>query len=315
MKKTSYKYLFGPVPSRRLGISLGVDLVTHKTCSLNCIYCECGATTHLTSERNEYVPTHIVLDELDDFLSNKPHLDYITFSGSGEPTLHSRLGDVVAHLKRFHGHYRIALLTNGTLFSQKKLLDEVKEIDLIIPSLDAVSEDVFQKINRPAKELSSNDLINGLIDLRKSFTGNIWLEVFIVPGINDSESEILKFNEVIKQIKPDKVQLNTLDRPATESWVQASSLEEIKSIASKLEGNVEIIARFKSREMIDSYNIDIQESIIRILKRRPCTAQDLSSVTGLHLNEINKYIETLLNKNIIQVERLSRGNFLKIVEK
>jgi len=315
MKKTSYKYLFGPVPSRRLGISLGVDLVTHKTCSLNCIYCECGATTHLTSERNEYVPTHIVLDELDDFLSNKPHLDYITFSGSGEPTLHSRLGDVVAHLKRFHGHYRIALLTNGTLFSQKKLLDEVKEIDLIIPSLDAVSEDVFQKINRPAKELSSNDLINGLIDLRKSFTGNIWLEVFIVPGINDSESEILKFNEVIKQIKPDKVQLNTLDRPATESWVQASSLEKIKSIASKLEGNVEIIARFKSREMIDSYNIDIQESIIRILKRRPCTAQDLSSVTGLHLNEINKYIETLLNKNIIQVERLSRGNFLKIVEK
>lgn len=154
MSNYKYKYLFGPVPSRRLGISLGVDLVLHKTCSLNCIYCECGRTTNLTVQRNEYVPTEIVLSELNHFLASNPKLDYITFSGSGEPTLHSGIGEIVNYLKNNFPSYKIALLTNGTLFNQSKIRQEVKSIDLILPSLDAVSDKVFQKINQPFRELS-----------------------------------------------------------------------------------------------------------------------------------------------------------------
>ena len=157
-----YNYLFGPVPSRRLGISLGVDLVPHKTCSLNCIYCECGRTTNLTIERKAYVPTETVLAELKTFLEPKPKLDYITFSGAGEPTLHSGIGEIVKFLKTNFPNYKIALLTNGTLFYQPELIKEVKSIDLILPSLDAASDLVFRKLNRPFPKLHIETMIEEL---------------------------------------------------------------------------------------------------------------------------------------------------------
>jgi len=312
MEKQTFKYLFGPVPSRRLGISLGVDLVPHKVCSLNCIYCECGATTHLTIRRDEYVPTDDVINEIDVYLSQRPVLDYITFSGSGEPTLHSRLGEIASHLKTSFPDYKVALLTNGTLFTQSSLVLEVQPIDLIIPSLDAVSEDIFKKINRPARFLKSADIIQGLINLRRGYRGQIWLEIFIVPGINDTDAEIDKFNEAIECIDPNKIQLNSLDRPGTESWVRSVTQDWMETIATKFNRDIEIVSRFQARDTIDSYNVDIQESIIKLLKRRPCTVQDLSSVTGLHENEVNKYIEVLLNRGKLETERLDRGLFFKI---
>lgn len=160
-----YKYIFGPVPSRRLGSSLGIDLIPYKTCSLNCVYCECGKTTDLTFERKEYVPTERVIEELDDYLKTEPELDYITFSGSGEPTLHNGIGEIIKFLKENYPQYQLALLTNSTLLNDEKLQDEIKKLDLIVPSLDAVSEDVFQKINRPVEGLSAQKIVQGLINL------------------------------------------------------------------------------------------------------------------------------------------------------
>jgi len=157
-----YKYLFGPVPSRRLGMSLGVDLVPHKVCSLNCIYCECGRTTNLTLERKEYVPFDEVIKELEHFMNNNPAPDYITFSGSGEPTLNSRIGDVLQYIKSNHPDILVAVLTNGTLFSDKQVRSELLSADVVLPSLDTASDSTFYKINRPFHSININDYIKGL---------------------------------------------------------------------------------------------------------------------------------------------------------
>ncbi|MBN1154049.1 radical SAM protein [candidate division KSB1 bacterium] len=314
MSDHKYNYLFGPVPSRRLGISLGVDLIPHKTCSLNCVYCECGRTTNLTIERREYFPGETILTELQTFLEPKPTLDFITFSGSGEPALHSDIGRIANFLKTHFPDYKIALLTNGTLFYQPGLIEEVKSIDLILPSLDAVSDRVFKKINRPFRELKNDKIIEGLAQLRRSFKGQLWLEVFIVPGLNDTDEEIAKLKDAVHRINPDRVQLNTLDRPGTVAWVKPATRVSLERIAQKLDHHTEIIATFRQRTQISSYQTDIESNILQTIKRRPCTVNDLSTTFGLHPNEINKYIEALLSRNVIRADVLERGTFFRTIQ-
>lgn len=312
----NYKYLFGPVPSRRLGISLGVDLVPFKTCTFNCVYCECGKTTDLTTRRKEYVPTKQVIAELGDYLDTRPQLDFVTLSGSGEPTLHSRMGEVVHFLKEAYPDYRICLLTNGSLFSAEDMRREVMSVDLIIPSLDAVSDAAFRKINRPWPTLDPREIIDGLISLRREYTGAIWLELFIVPSVNDEKPEIVLLKEAIQKIRPDKVQLNALDRPGTEDWVRPASRKELEIIASYLaEESVEIIAGFTPKKKMAAFDKDIANAILSTIKRRPCTAQDLSAVLGLHVNELNKYIHTLLEQNSIETDKSKRGLFFRACAK
>ncbi len=304
-----YRYLFGPVPSRRLGRSLGVDLVPHKTCSLNCIYCECGKTTHLTVERAEYVPTSEVISELTDFLARGPMLDFVTFSGAGEPTLHSGLGQVVAFLKQHFGQYKIALLTNGTLFYQSALRQEVAAIDLILPSLDAADYLTMKRINRPHRLITADQMISGLAELKKIQTGLMWLEIFIVPGVNDHADHIQKLKQAIHQIKPDLVQLNSLDRPGTERWVAGASREQLQAIAEQLDWPVEIIARFPSNQKSQIYRDDLEAAIIEMIRRRPGTAEDLSQMLGIPISEVNKYLNQLLDSGAIQTRLMERGLF------
>lgn len=311
MTNYRYKYLFGPVPSRRLGISLGIDLVPMKTCTLNCVYCECGRTTNLTIERKEYVPTMSVLSELNHFLSTSPKLDYITFSGSGEPTLHSEIGKIVTFIKKIYSSYKLALLTNGTLFYLNAVRQEVLPVDIILPSLDAASEEVFRKVNRPIRKLEIGTIIDGLVKLRVEFPGKIWLEVFIVPGLNDTQQEIILLRDAIHRIKPDEVQLNTLDRPGTANWVEPATRAELEEIAEHLDWDTQIIANFQQREQIASYNSDIESAILQTIRRRPCTMDDLSSALGLHPNEINKYLEALLERQKIRTEVMERGTFFR----
>lgn len=235
------KYIFGPVLSRRLGRSLGIDLIPFKTCSMDCIYCECGRTTDCTAERMEYTPTEEVIKEIKKYLSTEPDIDYLTFAGSGEPTLHSDIGKVISFIKNNYPRYKVALITNSTFLNKREVRREVSRVDLIVPSLDAVSSEAFNKINRPVKELTPEKVIAGLTKLRKEYTGEIWLEIFLVPGINDNEKELHLFKEAIKKIKPDKVQLNTLDRPGTESWVKAISRDRLNSIADYLGKDTELV--------------------------------------------------------------------------
>jgi len=311
-----YKYLFGPVPSRRLGISLGVDLVPKKVCSLDCVYCEVGQTTKLTTERREYILYDKVTNELADYFSHHPDPDYITFSGSGEPTLNSRIGDVLQFIKKNKPTIPVAVLTNGTLFYDKNVRDELLEADVVLPSLDAAREDTFRKINRPAQGLDVKKYIKGLADFRREYSGKIWLEVFFAPGYNDSEADLIALKNAFEQIMPDQIQLNTLDRPGTVNNVQRASMEYLEKVIDFWQlPNVEIIAAAPERKYIQSYRKDAEMAILETIARRPCTVDDLVKILGQHTNEINKYLDVLEAEGKVEPVRQERGIFYQIKNK
>ncbi|MRT94309.1 radical SAM protein [Ancylomarina sp. 16SWW S1-10-2] len=305
-----YKYLFGPVPSRRLGMSLGVDLVPKKVCSLDCVYCEVGKTTKLTLDKKEYVKFDKIKEELSHYFKNNPDPDYITFSGSGEPTLNIFIGEILQFIKQNKPNIPVAVLTNGTLLYDKKVREAILNADVVLPSLDAATEDVFKKINRPATDLSIDKYIQGLIDFRKEFKGKIWLEIFILPEYNDSENELAELKKVILKIKPESVQLNTLDRPGTVSNLRGATKQELQRISDnwKLD-NVEIICSSQQRRDIQSFRSDIETAIIETIARRPCTLDDLTKILGLHVNEINKYLDVLESEEKIKTVEQERGVF------
>ena len=311
-----YKYLFGPVPSRRLDMSLGIDLVPKKVCSLNCVYCEVGETTKLAVDRMEYVKVDKIFAELKEFMSNNPKIDYITFSGSGEPTLNSKIGEVLSHVKQHYPEVKTAILTSGALLADKRLRTEILASDVILPSLDAASQSVFEKINQPNPNLKIDTYIQGLVDMRKEYKGNIWLEVFLLKNYNDTPDELMLLKEAILKIKPDMIQLNTLDRPGAVSGLKALTKEELQTVADNWNiPNVEIIASASQRTTLESFSTDIEATILATIARRPCTLNDLHQVLGIHINEINKYLGTLeLNSKIKSVE-LDRGAFYELSDK
>ena len=305
-----YKHLFGPVPSRRLGMSLGVDLVPHKVCSYNCIYCECGATTNLTTKRDEYVVYQDVIDELKDFFKNNPLPDYITFSGAGEPTLNSKIGEIIDFIKTLAPKVPVAILTNGSLLSVSEVRNELLKADLLLPSLDAASEKSFRKIDRPEKNINIQETIKGLVDFSEQFKGAIWLEIMILPGYNDDTENLMLLKEALVKIKPDKIQLNTLDRPGVIDKLRPASRIELQNIIDFWQlDNVEIIASTATRKDNKSYRKDMESAILETISRRPCTLEDLEQILGLHTNEINKYLDVLDSDNKITITRQSRGIF------
>ncbi|MCD6180725.1 MAG: radical SAM protein [Bacteroidales bacterium] len=311
-----YKYLFGPVPSRRLGMSLGVDLIPKKVCSLNCVYCEVGKTTKLTTDRMEYVKYDKIIAEIKRFMSNNPKIDYITFSGSGEPTLNSKIGAVMDFIKTNYPDIKTAVLTNGTLLSDKKLRKELLKADVILPSLDAASQEVFEKIDRPNAKIKIDNYIQGLIDLREEYKGKIWLEIFLLKNYNDSEKELDLLKKAIIKINPDSIQLNTLDRPGTVMDLIPLSRNELQKIIDYWElPKVEIIASAPERTNIDSYSGDIETAILETIARRPCTLDDLHRFLGIHINEINKYLGPLEADNKIKSVSLERGVFYELKQK
>ncbi|MCK5135684.1 MAG: radical SAM protein [Bacteroidales bacterium] len=277
------------------------------------MYCECGRTTNLTSERKEYVPVDSVLKELKHFFSNNPAPEYITFSGAGEPTLHSHIGDVLVFLKKNWPHIPVAVLTNGSLFSDPDVRKELLQADVVLPSLDAATERSFRKISRPVRSLKLESYIQGLIDFRKEFQGKIWLEIFILPGFNDDIDNLNALKESLLKIKPERIQLNTLDRPGTVDGLRAVSRTDLERI-SNLWGlrNVEIIAPATEREDAKSYRTDVENAIRETLLRRPCTIHDLERILGIHMNEINKYLGVLENSGIINTTVQERGVFYQL---
>ncbi len=248
-----YTHIFGPVNSRRLGRSLGVDLVPSKACCFNCVYCECGATTIDLDERKEFFPVGEVIRELDDYLSESPEIDFITFSGSGEPTLSLSIGIVIRHLKERFPGYRIAVLTNGSLLCNEEVRQELLPADVILPTLSSSNEETFIRIHRPSGEITARRIIAGIRQFRTEYPGQIWLEVFIIPGLNTSPGELAGLKEVIEQIRPDRVQINTLDRPGPEAWVKPATLDELEKIKREIAAGsagslpvVEIVRRRKN---------------------------------------------------------------------
>jgi len=308
-----YKHLFGPVPSRRLGMSLGIDLIPHKICSLNCVYCECGTTTRQTSERDEYVPVEEVYSELKDYFKQHPDPDYFTFSGAGEPTLHLHIGKVIAFLKDLRPDIPVAVLTNGTLFEDPDVRRELMQADLVLPSLDAATDLALRRVNRPLRNFSADAYVDGLVRFRKEFQGEIWLEILILPGYNDGEVNLEALIEAVWKIKPDRIQLNTLDRPGTVEGLLPAPLAQLKEIASSMEGmNVEIIAPPEDRERVKSYRSDVESAILETIARRPCTLSDMVQILGLHVNEIIKYLGVLEDEGKIEIIEQERGVFYQV---
>jgi wyosine [tRNA(Phe)-imidazoG37] synthetase (radical SAM superfamily) len=308
------KYLFGPVVSRRLGISLGIDLLPFKTCSLDCVYCECRGTTNLTSCITEYVPADDVIAELRQFLNKKIKLDVITFSGSGEPTLHSGIGKIIEFIKNNYPEYKVSVLTNSTLLHLKEVRKSILKADIIVPSLDAVSSEAFSKITRPVKDISPDQILKGLIELRKEFKNQIILEIFIIPGMNDSITELNLIKAACMKISPDLIQLNTLDRPGTEKWVKAASSEQLEEIQDLLKPlKVEIIGSpAAGNKKISRRFSEISEDIVSTISRRPSTIEDLSAVFKISEAGLSKIIDYLLEKGVIVKERSARGIFYSV---
>ena len=226
-----FKHVFGPVPSRRLGVSLGVDLVTPKSCNMNCVFCECGATRELKLKRESFKDIDEVKNEILEAIKIvKP--DYITFSGSGEPTLSKDLGKIIEWIKS-NLEIKVCVITNSLLLEDNEVVKELEKADLIMPTLNSVDNLIFKKINRPSAQIDVSQVMRGLENLSKKYKGKIYIESFIIEGLNDSNEHTEKMVAFLKNINFTKLQLNTLDRPGTENWVQPASYETMQRIKNK----------------------------------------------------------------------------------
>lgn len=294
-------------------MSLGVDLVPHKVCSLNCVYCECGATTRLTRQRKEYVPLGEIREELLHYFSHHPDPDYITFSGAGEPTLHVHMGEILGFIKAQKPAVKVAVITNGTLFSDPGVRTELMRADVVLPSLDAATAGAFKKINRPQNDFTVEDYMEGLIAFSREFQGACWLEVFILPGYNDDEENLEAIGKVIRKMEPEKLQLNTLDRPGVIGGLRAATLEEMERIKNRWGvKETEIVLPKEDLGKHQAYRPDTGAAILETISRRPCTLEDLSQFLGLHINEINKYLRGLEADGQIESVPQERGVFFQI---
>jgi len=294
------RYLYGPVPSRRLGLSLGVDILPQKVCTLDCIYCQLGRTTQKTGQRKDYADIEAVLAELKKRFAQGLKADFITISGSGEPTLHSRLGELIDGIKKLTD-IPVAILTNGTLLYRQDVRADCAKADVVLPSLDAGDEQAFRRVNRPHKDISIEKLISGLCTFRDEFAGQIWLEVFFVEGVNTAAEQIAKIKDAIERICPDKVQLNTAVRPTAEPNVKAVEVEKLRSIASQLGQKCEVVADFLPRHR--GKHIESKaEDVLSMLRRRPCSLQDICSGLGISRHEALKYIGRLQQQGVVHSE-------------
>jgi len=299
--------VFGPVPSRRLGRSLGVDLVPFKTCSYDCVYCQLGRTTCKTIERKEWVPLDAVLAQVESRLASGP--DYITLSGSGEPTLFSRIGELIDRIKDMTD-VPIAVLTNGSLLWQEAVRDDLRRADLVMPSLDGGNERMFQYVNRPADGLSFDRVLEGLATFRREYGGRYWLEVFVLGGVTDVESEVEAMAAAVRRIGPDRVQLNTVTRPPAEDFAFAVSPDVMGRLARRMGGNAEAVADYRHVHEQPAFAARGQD-VLELLQRRPCTVADIAAGLGMHRNEVVKYVEQFLaEKRIDSQKRNGRTYYL-----
>ena len=294
-----YKHIFGPVPSRRLGRSLGIDLIPYKTCSLNCIFCQLGCTNQQTIKRSEYVPVGDVLEEIAAWLETDGNADYITLSGSGEPTLHSRFGEIIEWIHQ-KTSIPVVLLTNGTTLYLPEVRDAACKANLIKISLSAWDEDSFEQVNRPYQKLRFAQLVEGEKSLRTQFSGELWLEVFILRGINSLKADVKKIAELAKQIAPDRIHLNTAVRPPAEKFAVPVSTEQLETLAELFDPRAEVIAEFSNDQ---SPEVQANENtILSMIQRRPCTAMQIAEVFGMHANEVSKYIGKLIRTGQIRAD-------------
>lgn len=310
MSKTDgQQAVFGPVPSRRLGLSLGVDLVYPKTCPLDCIYCELGRTTLHTTTRAVYREVDQVLAQVERRLGElAAPPDYITLAGSGEPTLHLELGRVIAGLKKL-GAARVAVLTNGVLMSDPQVRADLAEADVVIPSLDAVDQKTFEAVNRPAPGLIIDEVIQGLRDFAAEFKGHLWLEMLLVAGVNDSPEHLEALAATARSIGPELVQLNTVIRPPAVSGVKAVGLERLEAIAAGL--GLPCAVSGPPTAQAGAGRGAAGEQVVEMTRRRPCTLSDVVAAVGLDRPQAERLLHELSRQGKLKIEEHSGETYYR----
>jgi wyosine [tRNA(Phe)-imidazoG37] synthetase (radical SAM superfamily) len=303
------EYIFGPVPSRRLGRSLGIDLVPFKTCTYDCIYCQLGKTTDKTTQRKEWVANDLVLDQLKAKLSSRP--DYITLSGSGEPTLYSRLEELISKIKSITD-IPVAVLTNGSLLWLPEVRNALKSADMVVPSLDAGSSQMFQYVNRPHRDITFSRMLEGLVKFRNEYNGKYWLEVFLLAGVTTPEMEINRLKACINAIQPDKIQVNTVTRPPAEGFAESVPQKQLHTITKCLYEKAEVIADYSGVRKQQDFSAH-REDVLTLLKRRPCSIEDIAAGLGFHRNEVVKYVEELSSEGRIEAKPQNQRLYYKAV--
>jgi len=328
------RHVFGPVPSRRLSRSLGIDPVPFKTCTFDCIYCQLGRTTQKTVERKEYVPCEVVVKELRDYLSNAPPFDFVTFSGSGEPTLNKVLGKMISAVREFT-EAQIAVLTNGSLLFDERVAEDLSGADVVLPSLDAAFEEIFRRVNRPHESISLQKLVEGLKKFRKRFKGEIWVEVMLLSGVNDGEEHLLALARLLREVNAEKVQLNTPVRPSPVGCAALSESELERALklfleegvpAAEIIPNVPSIPSASASSTTDAFTAKEQVRGVRgvewerkksevqaLLSRRPCTVEEISTSLGLNVSEVVKYLRILESEGKLRMRKHGERTFFAVI--
>lgn len=299
MSITNYQHVYGPVASRRLGSSLGVDLIPYKICSYDCVYCQLGRTTQNTIERDEYVKVDDVVAELDHKLREVKRPNYISLAGSGEPTLHSGMATIIERIKSMTD-IPVAVFTNGSLLWDAEVRTELALADLVLPSLDAGSPQMFQRVNRPNSKIDFESMVDGLVRFSNEFNGSISLEVFILDGLTTRIAEVDQIAAITNRMRLDKVELNTVSRPPAETFARAVSTDKLKEICSRFSCPCEVAASNCTIQIEDSDNQFNDNEIVALLNRRPCTVEGISEGLNMRPNEVIKRLDILCEKNIIR---------------
>jgi len=311
MSRKVFKYIYGPVPSRRLGRSLGLDLVPFKTCSYDCIYCQLGKTTHKTVERRQYVDTAELLAELEEKLAGGVLCDYISFAGSGEPTLYAPLGELITSIREMTS-IPIAVITNGSLLHLPHVRRDLASADLVIPSLDAGDRPMFEYVNRPHPDISFEQMVEGLIEFGKMRKNELWLEVLLVSGVTGLAAEAKKIASWAEKIRPNKIQINTVSRPALEDFACAVEAKQLKKLAGLFPGRVEILEDSSGPTDTDAPLTEATDAdILNMLARRPSTLGGIARGLGFHPHEAAKRLEALLKTGRVDTEKSGRRVFYK----
>lgn len=291
-------HVYGPVPSRRLGYSLGIDIVPYKTCSFDCVYCQLGRTKTQTTRRRKFYSPQVVLAQVRQALDPGQSIDFITFSGSGEPTLNTSLGRLIRSLKKMTS-IPIAVLTNSSLLARPSVRQALLAADLVVPSLDAATDSTFKKVNRAAASVRLEKILQGLEAFRREFKGLIWLEVMLVKGLNDSPADLRALRKAIARIQPDRVQLNTVVRPPAEAWALPLSREELERIRNELGDPAEVVADFREKAQPVSRR-KLETAILSLVARRPVTIKELAVTLAHNEAEVRRQVEGLMRSQKIR---------------
>jgi wyosine [tRNA(Phe)-imidazoG37] synthetase (radical SAM superfamily) len=295
--------VYGPVPSRRLGRSLGVDLVPFKTCTFDCVYCQLGRTTHKTVRRRRWLEAAEVIAGVRDGLASEPEV--IALAGSGEPTLHVGLGEVIDGVKELTS-VPVAVITNGSLLGRPSLRRELAAADIVLPSLDAPDDGLFSLVNRPHASLQFAEVVRGMTAFREGYAGQMWLEILLLDGLTGTAAEVERLAALTALIAPDRIQLNTVVRPPSESLAEPVAGDRLWEFAEYFTPRAEVIAHAATASRT---GVAVRADVLTLIARRPCTVDDIAAGLGVHRNAALKAAEALVAEGAAEQRRHQGGAF------